>query len=103
MAESKPNLQDTFLNRLRRDKTPVTVHVINGYQLNHIVITGYDSFVITAKSGAREILIYKHAISTVTPEGSAAQTEHDAAAKKESAEGAAGTAKTAKKENEKNE
>ncbi len=68
MAENKPNLQDMFLNRLRKEKTPVTIHVINGYQLNHLTITGYDSFVVTAKNGAKEILIYKHAISTVTPE-----------------------------------
>ncbi|HOG01886.1 MAG TPA: RNA chaperone Hfq [Clostridia bacterium] len=67
MAE-KLNLQDNFLNRLRREKTPVTIHVINGYQLNRLVVTGYDNFVVTAKHNEREIMIYKHAISTITPE-----------------------------------
>ncbi len=67
MAE-KLNLQDNFLNRLRREKTPVMIHVVNGYQLNHLVVTGYDSFVVTAKHNEREIMIYKHAISTITPE-----------------------------------
>ncbi|HWQ58100.1 MAG TPA: RNA chaperone Hfq [Clostridia bacterium] len=64
----KLNLQDNFLNRLRREKMPVTIHVINGYQLNHLVVTGYDNFVVTAKNAEREIMIYKHAISTITPE-----------------------------------
>lgn len=65
----KPNLQDLFLNRLRREKVPVTIHVINGYQLNRLVITGYDNFVVVARNDAgREIMLYKHAISTITPE-----------------------------------
>lgn len=75
MAE-KLNLQDGFLNKLRRDKMAVTIHVINGYQLNHLTVTGYDNFVVTAKNGEKEILIYKHAISTITPE-TASQKKED--------------------------
>lgn len=64
----KLNLQDTFLNKLRKEKTPVTIHVINGYQLNHLTVTGYDNFVVLARNAEKEIMIYKHAISTITPE-----------------------------------
>ncbi len=65
----QPNLQDAFLNRLRKEKTPVTVIVINGYQLNHMAITGYDNFVIIAEQGGKPVMLYKHAISTIIPEG----------------------------------
>ncbi len=78
----KLNLQDNFLNRLRKEKTSVTIHVINGYQLNRLTITGYDNFVVTARSGEREIMIYKHAISTITPEAAPAPAQ-----KKEDADG----------------
>ena len=67
--EGRSNLQDEFLNRIRKSRTPVTIHVINGYQLNHLKILSYDSYVISAVDdrGAQK-LIYKHAISTLTPE-----------------------------------
>ncbi len=65
---NKPlNLQDAFLNAARKAKTPVTIHVINGYQIKNAVITGYDSFVITVEAGGEQMMIYKHAVSTVTP------------------------------------
>ena len=73
----KLNLQDTFLNKIRKEKTPVTIHVINGYQLNHLVITGYDNFVVLAKSAEKEIMIYKHAISTITPEAAVQKKENE--------------------------
>jgi len=73
----KLNLQDTFLNKLRKEKTPVTIHVINGYQLNHLTVTGYDSFVVLARNTEKEIMIYKHAISTITPETSAQNKENE--------------------------
>lgn len=73
----KLNLQDNFLNFLKKGKTPVTIHVINGYQLNHLVITGYDNFVILAKNSEKEIMIYKHAVSTITPEIAASKKETD--------------------------
>lgn len=73
----KLNLQDNFLNVLKKGKIPVTVHVINGYQLNHLLITGYDSFVILAKNSERDMMIYKHAISTITPETDASKKETD--------------------------
>ena len=73
-TEAKPaNIQDQFLNRLRKEKQSVTVHIVNGYQLNHIRITGYDAFVIMAESAGKPIMIYKHAISTITPENAEAK------------------------------
>lgn len=56
------------MNCLRKEKTPVTVHVMNGYQLNHLTIISYDSYAILAESGGKQMLLYKHAISTITPE-----------------------------------
>ena len=55
-------LQDTFLNCLRKE------NVVNGYQLNHLLIIGFDSYAILAEAGGKQMLLYKHAISTITPE-----------------------------------
>lgn len=60
------NLQDTFLNQARRDRTPVTLFLMNGFQLRGTV-TGYDSFTVVIDSDGKQQLIYKHAISTVVP------------------------------------
>ncbi len=60
------NLQDVFLNYLRREKIPVTVYLTNGVRLKGVV-KGFDSFVVILKE-SNEQLIYKHAISTIAPE-----------------------------------
>ena len=60
------NLQDTFLNYIRREKIPVTLFLMNGFQLRGIV-TGFDAFVILLQSDGKQQMIYKHAISTVAP------------------------------------
>ena len=60
------NLQDHYLNQLRKDKTPVVVYLTNGVRLKG-VIKGFDSFVIILKEAAQQ-LIYKHAVSTIVPE-----------------------------------
>ena len=60
------NLQDRFLDLLRSQNIAVTVYLLNGYQIKG-VITGFDSFTIVVSDGTREDLIYKHAISTITP------------------------------------
>ncbi|MCL4536691.1 MAG: RNA chaperone Hfq [Nitrospirae bacterium] len=65
---SKQNLQDSFLNQLRKEKIPVVVYLTNGVRLKGIV-KGFDSFVVLLKE-ANEQLIYKHAISTIVPEKS---------------------------------
>lgn len=60
------NLQDTFLNQARMDKLPVTVFLMNGFQLKGIV-RGFDSFVVIIDSDGKQQMIYKHAISTLVP------------------------------------
>ena len=60
------NLQDAFLNQLRREKTNITVFLVNGFQL-HGVIRAYDGFTVVLDSDGRQQLIYKHAISTIVP------------------------------------
>ena len=64
--QTKANLQDLFLLRARRDKLPVTMFLMNGFQLKGIV-TGFDNFVVVLSSDGKQQMIYKHAISTVTP------------------------------------
>ncbi|MBE6943925.1 MAG: RNA chaperone Hfq [Ruminococcaceae bacterium] len=60
------NLQDAVLCEVRRDKIPVTLFLMNGFQLRGI-ITGYDSFVVVLVSEGKQQMIYKHAISTLVP------------------------------------
>ena len=61
-----PNLQDAFLASARRDETPVTVFLMNGFQMRGF-ITGFDAFTVVLMTDGRQNLIYKHAISTVSP------------------------------------
>ena len=60
------NLQDAILKEVRRDKVPVTLFLMNGFQLRGIV-TGFDSFVVVLVSDGKQQMIYKHAISTLSP------------------------------------
>ena len=60
------NFQDAILNEVRRDKLPVTLFLMNGFQLRGI-ITGFDSFVVVLVSDGKQQMIYKHAISTLAP------------------------------------
>ena len=60
------NLQDAILKECRRDKVPVTLFLMNGFQLRG-VITGFDSFVVVLVSEGKQQMIYKHAISTLAP------------------------------------
>ena len=59
-------LQAAILSECRRDKVPVTLFLMNGFQLRG-VITGYDSFVVVLVSEGKQQMIYKHAISTLAP------------------------------------
>ena len=60
------NLQDVFLTRARKQNVPVTLFLINGFQLRG-TITGFDSFVVVLDSEGKQQVIYKHAISTIAP------------------------------------
>lgn len=68
MSEQKESLQDRVLEELRRNHAPVTVFLVNGFQLRGTVL-GYDSFVLLLAADGRQNMIYKHAISTITPFG----------------------------------
>lgn len=65
-AEKKENLQDVFLNTVRKNKTPVTVFLVNGVKLQGI-ITWFDNFCVLLRRDGHSQLVYKHAISTVMP------------------------------------
>ena len=60
------NLQDAFLNRVRRERVNLTVFLMNGFQM-HGVIRAFDGFTVVLDSDGRQQLIYKHAISTIIP------------------------------------
>ena len=60
------NLQDAILKEVRRDRVPVTLFLMNGFQLRGIV-TGFDSFIVVLVSDGKQQMIYKHAISTLAP------------------------------------
>ena len=67
MNKQAINLQDVFLNQVRKEKLAVTVYMTNGFQLKGVV-KGFDNFTVVLDSGGKQQLIYKHAISTVSPE-----------------------------------
>lgn len=60
------NLQDVLLNQLRKDRVSVTVFLTNGFQLKGTV-KGFDNFIVLLESEGKQQMIYKHAISTVSP------------------------------------
>lgn len=83
MAIDKPvNVQDVFLNHVRKNKTPLTVFLINGVKLQGVV-TWFDSFSMLLRRDGHSQLVYKHAISTVMPQGPIQlfdSTSHDTSA-----------------------
>jgi len=64
--EKSQNVQDVFLNHVRKNKTPVTIFLVNGVKLQGI-ITWFDNFCVLLRRDAHSQLVYKHAISTVMP------------------------------------
>ena len=65
-SEKQQNLQDVFLNNVRKAKIPVTIFLVNGVKLQGI-ITWFDNFCVLLRRDAHSQLVYKHAISTVMP------------------------------------
>jgi host factor-I protein len=65
-SEKSQNLQDVFLNSVRKAKVPVTIFLVNGVKLQGI-ITWFDNFCVLLRRDAHSQLVYKHAISTVMP------------------------------------
>jgi host factor-I protein len=62
----KANLQDLFLLRARQERLSVTLFLMNGFQMRGIIV-GYDTFVVVLDSDGRQQVVYKHAISTISP------------------------------------
>ena len=60
------NLQDAFLNQVRKDKLSLTVFLMNGFQL-HGIVRAFEGFTVLLDSDGKQQLIYKHAISTIIP------------------------------------
>jgi host factor-I protein len=65
-SEKSQNVQDVFLNHIRKNKSPVTVFLVNGVKLQGIV-TWFDNFSILLRRDGHTQLVYKHAISTIMP------------------------------------
>ena len=68
------NLQDIFLTQARRERRPVTMFLMNGFQMRGYV-TGFDAFSVVLSSDGKQMFVYKHAISTITPERPVPLTE----------------------------
>jgi len=68
MSEKTQNVQDVFLNKIRKEKMSVTVFLVNGVKLQGIV-TWFDNFCLLLRRDSHVQLIYKHAISTIMPGG----------------------------------
>lgn len=66
MSEKNQNLQDTFLNQVRRQKATLTIFLVNGVKLQG-VITWFDNFCVLLRRDGHSQLVYKHAISTIMP------------------------------------
>ncbi|MGD2133932.1 MAG: RNA chaperone Hfq [Maricaulaceae bacterium] len=65
-GDKKQNLQDTFLNTVRKTKTPLTIFLVNGVKLQGVV-TWFDNFCVLLRRDGHSQLVYKHAISTIMP------------------------------------
>ena len=76
MSEKAQNLQDKFLNRIRKEKMSVTVFLVNGVKLQGI-ITWFDNFSMLLRRESHSQLIYKHAISTIMPSAPLRLQEED--------------------------
>jgi len=70
------NLQDSFLNQIRKENMPVIIYLVNGFQLRGAV-KGFDNFTVIIENEGKQQLVYKHAISTITPFRPIASALHD--------------------------
>ena len=97
MTKNAVNLQDSFLNQVRREGNQITIVLTNGCVLEGVV-TGFDSFTVVLHSGSNRHLIYKHAIAHLICSRSAGETPASRPAKARDKASADGGAKTAKEE-----
>lgn len=66
MNRQQINLQDAFLNQVRKENIPVTIYLVNGFQLKGNV-KGFDNFTVILDFDGKQQMVYKHAISTISP------------------------------------
>ncbi|HHU32295.1 MAG: RNA chaperone Hfq [Zhaonellaceae bacterium] len=66
MTKPQINLQDAFLNQVRKENLLVTIFLVNGFQLKGIV-RGFDNFTVVLDTDGKQQMVYKHAISTIVP------------------------------------
>lgn len=66
MTKQQINLQDSFLNQVRKENLLVTIYLVNGFQLKGNV-KGFDNFTVIMEMDGKQQLVYKHAISTISP------------------------------------
>jgi host factor-I protein len=66
VTKNQLNMQDAFLNQIRREKIPVTIYLVNGFQIKGL-IKGFDNFTAIVEQEGRQQMVYKHAISTIAP------------------------------------
>ncbi len=66
MTKQQINLQDSFLNQVRKENIGVTIFLVNGFQLKGNV-KGFDNFTVVLEMDGKQQLVYKHAISTISP------------------------------------
>ncbi|MGQ9556995.1 MAG: RNA chaperone Hfq [Desulfurispora sp.] len=66
MTKPQINLQDAFLNQVRKENILVTIYLVNGFQLRGQV-RGFDNFTVILESDGKQMMVYKHAISTISP------------------------------------
>jgi len=66
MIKTQLNLQDSFLNQVRKENLPVTIFLVNGFQLKG-TIKGFDNFTVIMENDGKQMMIYKHAVSTISP------------------------------------
>ena len=65
MTRAQINLQDSLLNQIRKENIPVTIYLINGFQLKGLV--GFDNYTVIIDTDGKQQLVYKHAVSTISP------------------------------------
>ena len=76
------NLQDTFLNKVRKENVPILVYLVNGFQIRGTVV-GFDNFTVILEVDNKQQMVYKHAISTIAPVASIQIMVAEKAEKKE--------------------
>ena len=85
MSTKPINIQDNFLNQARKENIVVVIHLVNGFQLKGLV-RGFDNFTVILESMGKQQMIYKHAISTITPTKAFSNSGEKAAPKEDAAE-----------------